>query len=333
MFQYLDILEHIMEHGERKISTRGGVDTLGVFNYNYTHDVGKNGIPLLTTKKISWKNIVIENLWFLSGEPTVDFLHKHDVHFWDPWIINEPVMLSESPPVFNGEADALDLPISEPRITTRKVVPSAYGNFWRRFSRPVTYFEHQEGLPFYIDQVKWAIDLLKSNPATRQACITSWDPRNVVGSSIPPCHVFHVLNIHAKRGDLPRLNLHLTQRSCDVALGLPFNMAGYGGFLLPLYARFVGYEPGVFAHSIVDMHVYTACEDGSKKEYDHFPGLAEQLSRNPRPLPSLKISDKIQSLQDIDDLVKSNASTEEILDLFKLEDYHPHPAISFKVAV
>lgn len=311
MKQYRDAVKRILSVGSRRTNTRGGIDTIGVFNHNYTHDLA-NGIPLLTTKKISWKNIVVENLWFLSGDPTVDFLHQHGVHFWDPWILYQPVITAEFNTSFY-EGSEYPSPAMY-RGGVRKIVPSAYGSFWRNFDG--------------VDQIAWVIDKLTKDKNTRQACVTSWDPRNTNSSGLPPCHVFHVLNYYEGR-----LNLHLTQRSCDTALGLPYNMAGYGGFMLPLYGRLTGLEPGIFAHSIVDMHVYTVGEDGSNAEYDHIPGLATQMARDPRKLPTMKIDDRIQSLKDIEDLVTSKASTEELLNIFKLEGYDPHPAINFKPAV
>lgn len=315
MREYKKLVTKIMAEGTRREGTRGGVDTIGIFNYNYQHDLA-SGFPLLTTKPINWKNIVIENLWFLSGDPTVSFLHKHGVKFWDPWV----------------QADGK--------------VPSAYGNFWRRFEHghneyvPIGGFAADdpptEELSYKstpIDQVAWALDKLKQNPAMRQAVITSWDPRNVITSSLPPCHTVHVLNIHDTGTGVKRLNLHLTQRSCDVALGLPYNIAGYA-FLLSLYARFLGYQPGVFAHSIVDAHIYTKSLDGSNSEYDHMPGLAEQLTRPEKTLPVLWIDDRIKDLSSIDELVRSNASTDEVMGLFKVMGYAQYyNEIRFKPAV
>jgi len=138
------------------------------------------------------------------------------------------------------------------------------------------------------------------------------------------------MNVQQDEHGDPLLCLHLTQRSCDVALGLPYNIAGYA-FLLELISRFTGIKPGYFGHTLIDAHIYTAKADGSMAEYDHIPGLREQLAREPRALPRLEISPEIQHLDDISALLE--ADTESLLQTFRLHDYDPHPALTFKVAV
>lgn len=130
----------------------------------------------------------------------------------------------------------------------------------------------------------------------------------------------------------PRLCLHLTQRSCDTALGVPYNIASYA-LLLSLFSHFSGIEPGIFGHTLVDAHIYCAKPDGSMAEFDHIPGLQEQLTREPRPLPRLKISPEIKGLADIERLMAPEVTTDEVMRHFVLEGYDPHPAINFKVAV
>jgi thymidylate synthase len=139
-----------------------------------------------------------------------------------------------------------------------------------------------------------------------------------------------MFNVQLDRSGDPLLCLHLTQRSCDIALGIPYNIAGYA-FLLELFSRFTGIRAGIFAHTLVDAHIYTKKPDGQMAEYDHIPGLEEQLRREPRPLPRLTIDDRIRSLSDIKPLLE--ASTEEVMRHFVLTGYDPHPPISFKVAV
>ncbi len=292
MKQYLDTVTEVLTHGTRK-ENRTGVDTLSTFNINYEIDLRK-GFPLLTTKEISWKNIVIENLWFLSGDTHIGLLRKHGCRFWDPW----------------ADADGK--------------VPSAYGNFWRHF--PI----HRDGEAAFADQIQWVVDELKGNPMSRRLVISAWSPGNAHTSALPPCHCLWLLNVQLDQNGEPYLCLHLTQRSCDVALGVPYNIAGYA-FLLELMARFAGIPAGLFAHTLIDAHVYTAKADGSMREYDHVPGLREQLQRSPRPLPTLDIDASITSLDRIHDLLA--ADTEEILGHFRLTKYQPHPAIKFKVAV
>ena len=149
-------------------------------------------------------------------------------------------------------------------------------------------------------------------------------------SALPPCHLMFIFNVQYTKAGEPRLCLHLTQRSCDVALGVPYNIAGYA-FLLHLFAHLVGMRPGVFGHSLIDAHINTSNPDGSMAEYDHVPGLREQLLREPRPLPRLAIDPALATLDDV--LALCDAALEVILAAFRLDGYAPHPVITFKVAV
>jgi thymidylate synthase len=289
---YLDVVREVLEKGARK-ENRTGVDTLSTFNINYEIDL-REGFPLLTTKEISWKNIVVENLWFLSGETHIGILSKHNCAFWDPW------------------ADE------------KGQVPSAYGNFWRRF--PV----RDEGRGRFNDQIAWVLDEIRLNPMSRRLVVTAWEPGNAQKSGLPPCHCLFIFNVQMDPTGEPLLCLHLTQRSCDVALGVPYNVAGYA-LLLELFSRFTGIRAGIFAHTLVDAHVYTAKPDGSMAEYDHVPGLRQQLVREPRPLPRLSIDPSIKSLDEISRLLE--ADTPEVMRHFVLSGYDPHPPIKFNVAV
>jgi thymidylate synthase len=289
--QYLDAVREVLEKGTRK-ENRTGVDTLSTFNVNYEIDL-RQGFPLVTTKEVSWKNIVVENLWFLSGDTHIGLLQKHKCKFWDPWA---------------DEAGN---------------VPSAYGNFWRHF--PV----HHQGRAEHNDQIEWVLAELRRNPMSRRLVVSAWAPGNAQTSKLPPCHCLFVFNVQIEQGE-PLLCLHLTQRSCDIALGVPYNIAGYA-LILELFARFSGIRAGIFAHSLIDAHVYTKKPDGSMAEYDHVPGLRAQLEREPRPLPRLVLDPAIRSLDDLGPLLA--ASTASILGSFALEGYDPHPPIAFKVAV
>ncbi len=292
MQAYLDLVRTVLDQGTRK-PNRTGIDTLSTFNHNYSISLD-DGFPLLTTKEISWKNIVVENLWFLSGDLDIGLLRKHRCRFWDPW----------------ADADGR--------------VPSAYGNFWRRFPVP-----GPEG-PAFNDQIRYVLDELARNPTSRRLVVSAWAPGNAQTSKLPPCHAMFVFNVQFDADGEPRLCLHLTQRSADVALGVPYNIAGYA-FILELFSHLSGIRAGRFAHTLVDAHVYTEKPDGSMSEYDHVPGLREQLTRTPGPLPRLTISPDVRTLDDVDRLIR--ADTTEILDVFRLEGYAPQPAIRFKVAV
>jgi thymidylate synthase len=377
MKQYQDLVRHVLNVGTRK-ENRTGVDTLSTFGYFYEHDL-REGFPLLTTKAVSWKNIVVEMLWFLSGQTDIGILKRHNCKFWDAWADPE----------------------------TGKV-PSAYGNFWRHFPTHSEEVHDSPGQPdygqpfidaSYNDQIAWVIDTLKRDPMSRRCVVSAWAPGNAQTSKLPPCHSLFVLNVQndsprtrvvhygTNDGSTPvcsisgydcdrdlacaqklapgqkwchncqralqkihgpqhfqnppgsddesprqRLCLHLTQRSADVALGVPYNIASYA-LLMHLISRFTGIEPGIFGHTLIDAHVYTKKPDGSMSEYDHVPGLVQQLVRDPRPLPTLTIDESIKTLADVERLMGPEVTTDEIMALFKLEGYDPHPAINFKVAV
>jgi len=293
--QYLDLVREVLDRGTRK-PNRTGVDTISTFNHNYEIDL-RAGFPLLTTKEISWKNIVVENLWFLSGETHIGLLKKHGCKFWDPW------------------ADEVGQ------------VPSAYGSFWRHYPVPALAGQAPGGTN---DQIAWVLEELKRNPMSRRLVVTAWAPGNAQSSKLPPCHLLFVFNVQLDASGDPMLCLHLTQRSADVALGVPYNIAGYA-LLLELFSRFSGIRPGIFAHTMIDAHVYTAKADGSMAEYDHIPGLRQQLTREPRPLPKLHIDPAIRGLDDLKPLLEADTAT--VMKHFVLEGYDPHPAIPFKVAV
>jgi thymidylate synthase len=290
---YIDAVREVLAKGTRK-TNRTGVDTLSTFNINYEIDL-REGFPLLTTKAISWKNIVVENLWFLSGDTHIGLLQKHKCKFWDPW------------------ADA------------EGKVPSAYGNFWRHF--PI---HDEHGAASFKDQIAWVLEELKANPMSRRLVVSAWAPGNALTSKLPPCHCLFMFNVQEDAQGVPLLNLHLTQRSCDVALGVPYNIAGYA-LILELFSRFSGIKAGIFAHTLVDAHIYTSKPDGTMAEYDHVPGLLRQKERTPRRLPRLAIDPRIRELGDLKPLLE--ASTEQLLSAFELSGYDPHPPIAFKVAV
>jgi thymidylate synthase len=290
---YIDTVREVLAKGTRK-TNRTGVDTLSTFNINYEIDL-REGFPLLTTKEISWKNIVVENLWFLSGDTHIGLLQKHKCKFWDPW----------------ADADGK--------------VPSAYGNFWRHF--PI---HDEQGGASFKDQIAWVLEELHRNPMSRRLVVSAWAPGNALTSKLPPCHCLFIFNVQNDAQGNPLLNLHLTQRSCDVALGVPYNIAGYA-LILELFSRFTGIAAGIFAHTLVDAHIYTSKPDGSMAEYDHVPGLLRQIERAPRPLPRLAIDSSLRKLIDLKPLLE--ASTEEVLSAFRLSGYEPHPPIAFKVAV
>jgi thymidylate synthase len=282
MRQYLDLVQSVLDNGVRK-SNRTGIDTISNFSEFYKVDLSE-GFPLLTTKKVYFRSVVLELLWYLRGEDHIRWLRdENDCHIWDAWA-NE-----------DGHVGPI------------------YPVLWRRFP----YYEEEEirfeGDASHIcktvwikkefDQVQRAIDMLKENPNSRRIVVSAWHPGLLKKMALPPCHLMYIFNVSDGK-----LNCHLTQRSGDIALGIPFNLACYSALTMAI-ANEVGLEYGTFAHTIVDAHIYE----------NHIEGLKEQLTREPRPLPTLTISDK-----PIDELE---------LDDFTLQDYNPHPSIKFEVAV
>ena len=282
MQAYLDLVSRVLEHGVRK-ENRTGTDTLSNFAEFYKVDLAK-GFPLLTTKKVFFKSVIMELLWYLRGDDHVKWLRdEKDVHIWDAW----------------ADDDGYVGPI--------------YPVLWRRFP----YLKSKDGSSYpkqgesrekewsydEFDQVQRAIDMLKSDPNSRRIVVSTWHPGLLDEMRLPPCHIMYIFNVSNGK-----LNCHLTQRSGDIALGIPFNLACYSALTLAI-AQEVGLKPGTFAHTIVDAHIYE----------NHIEGLEEQLKREPKKLPTLNIANKPIDQLEFED--------------FTLEGYDPEPPIKFPVAV
>lgn len=274
---YHDLVRNVLENGVRK-DNRTGTDTISGFAEFYKVDLAK-GFPLLTTKKVYFRSVILELLWYLRGEDHIRWLRdENDCHIWDAW----------------ADDDGHVGPI--------------YPVLWRRF--PYLQKEAVEGkedefqwVRKEFDQVQRAIDMLKTNPNSRRIVVSTWHPGLLGEMALPPCHLMYIFNVADGK-----LNCHLTQRSGDIALGIPFNLACYAALTMAI-AQEVGLEPGTFAHTIVDAHIYV----------NHVDGLKEQLKREPKELPTLTIANK-----PVDELT---------FDDFKLEGYDPDPGIRFEVAV
>lgn len=295
MKEYHDLVKLVMEHGTYKKS-RTGVDTISYFGAFYRVDLQK-GFPLLTTKKMEWKSLLYEMLWYLSGDEHIRHLKQH-TKIWDAWADNEG------------------------RLQT------AYGRFWRRFPVPETnaildgevyvdeknpFVKREKNGSLTFDQIGWVINEIKNNPNSRRLVISAWHPANATVSKLPPCHYTFTFNVNNGR-----LNCHLTQRSGDIALGIPFNLAAYS-LLTQIIAQETNLELGFFAHTIVDAHIYHAEKGTRMEKFDHLEGLKLQLTREPLPLPILKIAKK-----PIDELKFED---------FELMNYKHHDKIRFEVAV
>lgn len=264
MRQYLDLLRHVLEKGERK-HDRTGTGTLSVFGYQMRFDLGQ-GFPLVTTKKMHFKSIVHELLWFIRGETNIRYLKEHGVSIWDEWADE------------NGDLGPV------------------YGRQWRSWHGP-------DGRT--IDQLSEVLDEIRRNPDSRRLIVTAWNPADLDRMALPPCHLlfqFYVLN--------GRLSCQLYQRSADVFLGVPFNIASYA-LLTRMVAQVCGLAPGEFVHTLGDAHLYL----------NHLDQARLQLQRKPKPAPVVELNPQIQSLFDF--------RYEDI----SLLNYECHPAIRAPIAV
>ena len=274
MKQYHDLVKHVLENGTEK-SDRTGTGTKSVFGYQMRFNL-QEGFPLVTTKKLHLKSIVYELLWFLKGETNIGYLKENGVKIWDAWA-NE-----------NGDLGPV------------------YGFQWRNWNND------------NIDQISQLIDTIKNNPESRRMLISAWNPSVLPDTSktfsenvklgkaaLPPCHAFFQFYVANNK-----LSCQLYQRSADVFLGVPFNIASYA-LLTEMIAHVCNLQAGDFVHTFGDAHIYK----------DHIEQMELQLKRKPRTLPELKINKKVESIFD-----------------FKFEDfevinYDPHPHIKGKVSV
>jgi thymidylate synthase len=274
MKQYLDLVKHVLEKGELK-ADRTGTGTKSVFGYQMRFDLVK-GFPMVTTKKLHLKSIIHELLWFLKGDTNIKYLKDNGVNIWNAWADS------------NGNLGPV------------------YGFQWRNWNN--------DG----IDQISNLINDLKNNPSSRRHLISAWNPSvlpdtsksfetNVANgkAALPPCHAFfqfHVIN--------GKLSCQLYQRSADIFLGVPFNIASYS-LLTLMIAQVCNLEAGDFIHTFGDAHIYS----------NHFEQMKLQLGREPRNLPTIKINSEVNNIFDFK------------FEDFTLENYDPHPHIKGKVAV
>jgi len=289
MRQYLQMCKDIMERGEVK-EDRTGVGTKGFFGYQARYNL-EEGFPLLTTKRVYLKAIIHELLWFISGDTNIKYLVDNNVRIWNEW----PYELFKKSEDYHGETmEEFVEKIKESDEFAKKHgnLGPVYGKQWRDF--------------FGVDQVQSVIDQLKENPNSRRIIISAWNPKELSEMALPPCHAFMQFYV----SNDGKLSLQLYQRSADVFLGVPFNIASYS-LLLMMVAQVTGLKPYEFIHITGDTHIYL----------NHFDQINLQLSREPRKLPTMKINPKVKSIYDFK------------YEDFKLEDYNPHPAIKGVVAV
>ena len=264
MKQYLDLIQHVMEHGTLK-ADRTGTGTRSVFGYQLRCNL-EDGFPLLTTKKVHLKSIIYELLWFLKGDTNVRYLQEHGVRIWNEWADE------------NGELGPV------------------YGHQWRSWP------DYEGGT---IDQIAKVVEDIKNNPNSRRHIVSAWNVAEVNRMALPPCH--SLFQFYVADG---KLSLQLYQRSADLFLGVPFNIASYA-LLLLMVAQVTGLKPGEFVHTFGDAHIYT----------NHFEQVKLQLTREPRKLPVMKLNPEVKNLLDF------------TYEDFTLEGYDPHPAIKGVVSV
>lgn len=274
MKQYHDLVKHVLQNGTQK-GDRTGTGTKSVFGYQMRFDLSA-GFPMVTTKKLHLKSIVYELLWFLKGETNIGYLNENGVKIWDEW----------------ADEDGNLGPV--------------YGHQWRNWNSE------------NIDQISELIETLKTNPNSRRMLISAWNPSvlpdtsksfaaNVANGKValPPCHAF--FQFYVADG---KLSCQLYQRSADIFLGVPFNIASYA-LLLMMIAQVCDLEVGEFIHTFGDAHIYN----------NHFEQLELQLSRDPKPLPKMILNPEVKNIFDF------------TFDDFTLESYEPHPHIKGVVAV
>ncbi|WBU54712.1 thymidylate synthase [Paracoccus sp. SCSIO 75233] len=277
MQQYHDALRTILEHGEDS-TDRTGTGTLSYFGMQCRYPLA-DGFPLVTTKKLHLRSIIHELLWFLAGDTNIGYLKDNKVSIWDEWADE------------NGDLGPV------------------YGHQWRRFPALEPSGEVRDGRPLFfarsVDQIADLVENIRKSPDSRRLIVSAWNPGEVPDMALPPCHTLWQVRIIGRK-----MHLQLYQRSADMFLGVPFNIASYA-LLLAMLAHVTGYEAGDFVHTIGDAHIYS----------NHMDQVKTQLARQPKPLPELRIAREVGSIFDFR------------YEDFEFLNYDPDPAIKAPVAV
>lgn len=295
MKQYHKLLEDILEHGE-DVNDRTGVGTRSIFGYQMRFNLAA-GFPAVTTKKLAWKAVVGELLWFLEG--STDERRLAELTFGK----HRTELVGRST-IWTANADAQGKTLNYINNEFTKELGPVYGSQWRDFNG----FSVYKGK----DQIADILFQLRKNPDSRRIILSAWNPNQLHQMALPPCHAFAQFRVYNGR-----LNCQMYQRSADVFLGVPFNIASYA-LLTHIVAREVGLEVGDYVHTIGDAHIYS----------NHFDQVKEQLSREEYPLPELNIDDQF----DLSDRLKNGFRLNDV-DCFKLTNYQSHDTIKASMAV
>lgn len=313
-FEYLNMCSHVLKNGNKK-SDRTGTGTISVFGYQMRFDLQK-GFPLLTTKRIPFRLVASELLWFIKGDTNIRYLLQHNNNIWNEWAFKNWVESAEyqGPDMTDfglrsQQDESFRLQYEEEmekfkeKILKDEEFSNKYGELGPVYGKQWRAWETINGKA--IDQLQDLLQQIKMNPDSRRLILSSWSPEFTPQMALPPCHTLFQFYVHEGK-----LSCQLYQRSGDIFLGVPFNIASYA-LLTHLIAHECGLEVGEFVHTLGDAHIYL----------NHIDQIETQLTREPRPFPILKINEKKRSLFDI-----------EMEDL-SIEGYNPHPAIKAPVAV
>jgi len=305
--QYLDLLQDILDNGEEQTDRGTGVKTYSVFGRQIRFDLNES-FPLLTTKKVYWKGVLHELYWFLSGQSNIKYLVDNNVHIWDDYpykiyLSRYKIQDTRYKKKLTKEEFIEKIAKDSKFAKQWGELPHIYGELWRRWPA-------KDGRE--VDQLAWVIQELKDDPNAHNTLVTSWNPEYLYtmakpgkGARFPICHNTYQVNI--KHG---KVCLQLYQRSADIFLGVPFNIASYA-LLTVIIAKVLGREPGEFVHTFGDVHIYE----------NHFDAVKEQLKRTPKPFPKLRIEGKNVTLNSFN------------LDMVVLENYEAHPPIKAELTV
>lgn len=311
---YLNLARYVLENGHRK-TDRTGTGTISTFGYQMRFDLSE-GFPLLTTKKVPFGLIKSELLWFLHGDTNIQYLLKHHNHIWDEWAFKNYVTSADyhGPDMTDfGRRSLVDADFNQAykqemnqfcdRIVNDDQFAAKYGTLGNVYGAQWRAWKTSQGDT--IDQLSNVIDLLKTHPDSRRMIVSAWNPEDVPSMALPPCHT--MFQFYVADG---KLSCQLYQRSADIFLGVPFNIASYA-LLTCLIAKEVGLEPGDFVHTLGDAHIYS----------NHIDQITTQLQRTPVEAPQLVLNPDKTSIFDYD-----------MTDI-SVTNYHPAPAIKAPVAV